>query len=226
MIVQLKKFGRRSQDIYMDLIDPLSKVLARTRIHPHVLTVAGFVLSLMAANFFRTGRFLWAGIFIILAGTCDILDGRLARDTGKGSRYGALFDSTVDRYSEIFIFLGLTWFYYDYSRSTVLVILLAVAGSMMVSYTRARAEGLGLECRVGILQRQHRITLLVAGAILGSIPGTRHAAMLIAIWIIAILANVTAVQRVAYIRRQLTQRNNDRLTTTTSQKETVDEQQG
>jgi CDP-diacylglycerol--glycerol-3-phosphate 3-phosphatidyltransferase len=218
MIAHIRRTGRRIQDLYIDLIDPISRALARARIHPHVLTVTGFILSLVAANFFRTGHFFWACLFIISAGTCDVLDGRLARATGKGSTYGALFDSTIDRYSEIFIFLGLTWFYYDYSRSTVILILLAVAGSMMVSYTRARAEGLGLECRVGLLQRQHRITLLAAGAILGSLPGTRHAAMLAAIWIIAILANVTAIQRVIYIRRQLKNRSQNQLTATSSQK--------
>ena len=216
MIARLKEIGKTIQQGYLDLIDPLSRGLARANIHPHVLTVLGFLLSLLAANFFRVGGFFWAGIFIILGGTCDILDGRLARDTGKGSAYGALFDSTIDRYSEIFIFLGLTWFYYDHSRSTVLVILLAVAGSMMVSYTRARAEGLGFECKVGILQRQHRIILLLGGALLGAIPGTRHAAMLVAIWIIAILGNVTAVQRVAYIHRQLRLRTEENLTNTPS----------
>jgi len=218
MITSLRTFGRRSQDLYLRLIDPVSRAMAGAHIHPHVLTVTGFILSLAAANFFRIGHFLWAAIAIILAGTCDVLDGRIARATGKGSTYGALFDSTIDRYSEIFIFLGLTWFFYDVSRSTVLIIILAVAGSMMVSYTRARAEGLGLECRVGILQRQHRIVLLVAGALLGSIPGTRHVAMLAAIWIIAVLANITAVQRVAYIHRQLKKRASQHLTTTSSQK--------
>ena len=187
---------------YYDLINPLSRVLARARVHPHVLTVTGFVLALVAANFFRIDRFFWAGIFIILAGTCDVLDGRLARDTGKGSTYGALFDSTIDRYTEIALFLGLAW-YFSYSRITTLIILLAMAGSLLVSYTRARSEGLGRECHVGIMQRQHRITLLVAGAILGAIPGTSHAAMIVVLWAIAILANVTAVQRVAYIRKQL-----------------------
>jgi CDP-diacylglycerol--glycerol-3-phosphate 3-phosphatidyltransferase len=218
MITELRRFGQRSQGVYIDLIDPISQALAGAHIHPHVLTVTGFILSLAAANFFRIGHFFWAAVAIILAGSCDVLDGRIARATGKGSTYGALFDSTIDRYSEIFIFLGLTWFYYDRSRSTVLIILLAVAGSMMVSYTRARAEGLGLECRVGILQRQHRIILLVAGALLGAIPGTRYLAMLAAIWIIAILANVTAVQRVAYIHRQLKKRTSQHLTATSSQK--------
>jgi CDP-diacylglycerol--glycerol-3-phosphate 3-phosphatidyltransferase len=206
MITSLRKFGQRTQDLYFDLIDPISHALASAKIHPHVLTVTGFILSLAAANFFRIDRFFLAGIALILGGTCDVLDGRIARATGKGSTYGALFDSTIDRYSEIFIFLGLTWFYYDRSKWTVLIILLAVAGSMMVSYTRARAEGLGLQCRVGILQRQHRIILLVVGAILGTIPGTGHLAMLIAIWIIAILANITAIQRIAYIRAQLKNR--------------------
>jgi CDP-diacylglycerol--glycerol-3-phosphate 3-phosphatidyltransferase len=202
MTTWFKTVYEKSEESYYALIDPLSRVLARARVHPHVLTVTGFILALVAANFFRIDHFFWAGIFIILAGTCDVLDGRLARDTGKGSAYGALFDSTVDRYTEIALFLGLAW-YYAQSRITVLIILLAMAGSLLVSYTRARSEGLGLECRVGIVQRQHRITLLAAGAILGAIPGTKHAAMVISLWAIAILANVTAVQRVAYIRNQL-----------------------
>jgi len=218
MITALRKFGQRSQEVYIDLIDPVSRALAGAHIHPHVLTVMGFILSLAAANFFRVGHFFWAAVAIILGGTCDILDGRIARATGKGSTYGALFDSTIDRYSEIFIFLGLTWFYYDRSRATVLIILLAVAGSIMVSYTRARAEGLGLECRVGLLQRQHRIVLLVAGALLGAIPGTRYLGMLAAIWIIAILANITAIQRVAYIHRQLKKRATQHLTASSSHK--------
>jgi phosphatidylglycerophosphate synthase len=202
MTTWFKTVYEKSEESYYALIEPLSRVLARARVHPHVLTVTGFVLALVAANFFRVDRFFWAGIFIILAGTCDVLDGRLARDTGKGSAYGALFDSTVDRYTEIVLFLGLAW-YYAPSRITMLIILLALAGSLLVSYTRARSEGLGRECKVGIMQRQHRITLLAAGAILGAIPGTKHAAMAVALWAIAILANVTAVQRVAYIRKQL-----------------------
>jgi CDP-diacylglycerol--glycerol-3-phosphate 3-phosphatidyltransferase len=185
------------------------------------LTISGFALALVAANFFRIDRFFWAGIFIILAGTCDVLDGRLARDTGKGSIYGALFDSTIDRYSEIIVFLGLAWYYYGPSKATVMIILLAVAGSMMVSYTRARAEGLGLECKVGIMQRQHRITLLAAGAILAAIPGTKHVTMLASIWIIAILANVTAVQRVIYIRGQLRRKIHENLTAPSPKKETI-----
>lgn len=221
MIAWLKIVGEKCKAGYLSLIDPLSRALARARIHPHVLTISGFALALVAANFFRIDRFFWAGIFIILAGTCDVLDGRLARDTGKGSIYGALFDSTIDRYSEIILFLGLAWYYYGPSKATVMIILLAVAGSMMVSYTRARAEGLGLECTVGIMQRQHRITLLAAGAILAAIPGTKHLAMLVSIWIIAILANVTAVQRVTYIRGQLRRKIHENLPAPSPKKETI-----
>jgi CDP-diacylglycerol--glycerol-3-phosphate 3-phosphatidyltransferase len=221
MIAWLKITGEKCKVGYLNLIEPLSRALARTRIHPHVLTLSGFGLALVAANFFRIDRFFWAGIFIILAGTCDVLDGRLARDTGKGSIWGALFDSTIDRYSEIILFLGLAWYYYGPSKATVLIILLAVAGSMMVSYTRARAEGLGLECKVGIMQRQHRISLLVAGALLGAIPGTKHLAMLASIWIIAILANVTAVQRVIYIRAQLRRKIHENLTAPSQKKEAI-----
>lgn len=221
MITRLKIVGEKLEEGYYDFIDPLARALARTRVHPHVLTVLGFALALVAANFFRVDRFFWAGIFIILAGTCDLLDGRLARDTGKGSTYGALFDSTIDRYSEIAIFLGLAWYYYALSKATVLIILLAVAGSMMVSYTRARAEGLGLECKIGIMQRQWRIILLAGGAILGAIPGTKHLVMLACIWAIAILANVTAVQRVAYIRGQLRRQIHQNLFATPTKKERI-----
>jgi CDP-diacylglycerol--glycerol-3-phosphate 3-phosphatidyltransferase len=221
MMTWYQRIDQKSTQGYYRLIEPLSRVLSRARIHPHILTVTGFALALAAANFFRIERFFWAGVFIIMAGTCDILDGRVARETGKGSTYGALFDSTVDRYSEAVLFIGLTWHYFSHSRMMMLVILMAMAGSMMVSYTRARSEGLGLECQVGIMPRQWRITLLTAGALLGAIPGSKHVAMAIALWAIAIGANVTAVQRVAHTRKQLRRRIQEGFTDPTQKKETT-----
>ncbi len=206
---------------YYRLIEPLSRILSRTQIHPHILTITGFTLALVAANFFRIDRFFWGGVFIILAGTCDVLDGRVARETGKGSTYGALFDSTIDRYSEIAVFVGLAWYYYGQSWVMVLVILLAMAGSMMVSYIRARSEGLGMECKVGFMPRQWRITLLTAGALLSAIPGSKHLPMALALWAIAIGANITAIQRVAYIHRQLQRRTREHLTDLMPNKERI-----
>jgi CDP-diacylglycerol--glycerol-3-phosphate 3-phosphatidyltransferase len=140
---------------------------------------------------------------IILAGICDVLDGRLARETNKISKFGALFDSTIDRYSEVLIFLGLVTYFLHHHSYMVLLIILAIAGSFMVSYTRARAEGLGIECKIGIMQRPERLTFLAAGAILGSIPGTRNFFLVLSLWLIAIFANITVVQRIIYIKKRL-----------------------
>jgi CDP-diacylglycerol--glycerol-3-phosphate 3-phosphatidyltransferase len=140
---------------------------------------------------------------VILAGICDVLDGRLARETNQMSKFGALFDSSIDRYSEVLIFLGLSTYFLMRNSYIVLVIIVAIAGSFMVSYTRARAEGLGIQCKVGIMQRQERITYLAAGAILGSIPGTKNLFLMLSLWIIAIFANITVLQRIIYIKKRL-----------------------
>ena len=196
-----KSFDRK----FLSLIEPLAQVLISSKVHPHILTAMGFLISLLAAYLFHYGQFLGAGIMIILAGVSDILDGRLARETNKISKYGALIDSTIDRYSEVVIFLGIASFFRNVS--TYILIILAITGSFMVSYTRARAEGLGIECKIGIMQRPERMTFLALGAILGAIPHTDHFMMILALWLIAILANVTVIQRIAYIRNQVKNSN-------------------
>ena len=200
---EFKLINQKLIDGFLLLLRPLEKVLILSKVHPHVVTAAGFVLSGLAAYFFIQGRFLPAGVMVILSGVCDILDGRLARATQKISKYGALIDSTIDRYSEIVIFLGLATYFRSESNYVHILIILAVAGSILVSYTRARAEGLGLECKVGIMQRPERMTFLAVGAILGAIPHTGHFTMILALWFIAVLANVTVIQRIIYIRNQL-----------------------
>ena len=200
---EMKLLSKSWVNGYMTLIEPLAKLLADYKVHPHVLTISGFVLSLLAANFFRLGFVFYAGVVIVLAGTCDVLDGKLARETNRVSKYGALFDSTIDRYSEVIIFMGLAAFFYQRSSYLHLLIILAIAGSFMVSYTRARAEGLGIQCKVGLMQRTERITYLALGSLLGAIPGTNHIFLVAAIWFIAIFANATAIQRMVYIRKQL-----------------------
>ena len=190
--------------------------MARIGIHPNVLSVTGLALSLISGLIYSTGSFFWAAWVLVLAGTCDVLDGQLARQTGKASIFGSFLDSTLDRFGEVFVFMGLAWHFSGgqplfsngnqqglQSPFTMLFIIMAVAGSLMVSYTRARAEGLGLNCPVGWMQRPERFVLLIIGSLLGGIPVTGRLIMTITIVLIAILSNYTALQRMAYVKKQL-----------------------
>ena len=201
-MAEFKLLNKHLINAFIAAVEPLARIFINLKIHPHIVTFAGLVFSILAALSFLYGKFFSAGIMIILAGICDVLDGRLARETNKLSRFGALFDSTIDRYSEVLIYLGLSTYFLISGSYLILIIIIAIAGSLMVSYTRARAEGLGIECKVGIMQRQERVTFLAAGAILGSIPGTGNFFLVLSIWLIAILANITVVQRVIYIKRK------------------------
>jgi CDP-diacylglycerol--glycerol-3-phosphate 3-phosphatidyltransferase len=202
-MTEIKLLNRYLVNGFLTVIEPIAKLLISLRVHPHVVTFAGLGFSVFAAFFFKEGEFFNAGIMVILAGICDVLDGRLARETNQMTKFGALFDSSIDRYSEVLIFLGLSTYFLMRSSYVVLVIIAAIAGSFMVSYTRARAEGLGIQCKVGIMQRQERITFLAAGAILGSIPGTKNFFLMLSLWLIAILANVTVIQRIIFIKNQI-----------------------
>ena len=186
----------------------MAKVLIKLKIHPHAITLAGFLVSLLAANFYRGGSFIYAGFMVILAGICDVLDGHLARETNKMSKYGALIDSTIDRYSEMLMFLGLAMYYHKSGSYLPLVIILAITGSILVSYTRARAEGLDIQCKVGMMQRQQRIMTLIAGTFLAAIPHIGDLIMTVTIWFIAVTTNLTVVQRIVHIRKELKNLNN------------------
>ena len=200
---EVKLLNKRWAEGFLTVIEPLARVLIDLRVHPHVLTFSGLVFSLLAFNFFRNGYLFYGGLMVILAGICDVLDGKLARETQTMSKYGALIDSVVDRYSEVFMYMGLALFFWRKSPLMIVLLILTIAGSFLVSYTRARAESLGFECRIGLMQRQERMTYLAAGAILGSIPYTRHFFLTLAVWIIAILSNFTVIQRVVYIRNKI-----------------------
>jgi CDP-diacylglycerol--glycerol-3-phosphate 3-phosphatidyltransferase len=192
-------------DGFMAIVAPIGNVLESIRVHPHVVTVAGLFFSVVSGLLFWKGYFLLAGIAVIVSGICDVLDGRLARNTKTLSPFGAIFDSTVDRYSEVAVFMGIMAFF----DNTIIsgLIILAVTGSLLTSYTRARAEGLGIECKIGLMQRPERITFIATAAILGapfdSIFKTQHFLIRFAILAIAVLANVTAIQRVTHVRNKL-----------------------
>ncbi len=169
----------------------LARLLQKTGITPNALSYTGFVLTVLSALVLAAGHLRWGGVLLTLAALFDMLDGALARETNQMSKFGAFLDSTLDRYSESVTLLALAFYYISFqsqARTELFLIFLTLVGSLMVSYTRARAESLQIECKVGILQRPERLTILIAGLITGW--------MLPALWILAIFTNVTALQRV------------------------------
>jgi CDP-diacylglycerol--glycerol-3-phosphate 3-phosphatidyltransferase len=157
------------------------------------------VVSVGAAVLIGTGHLFAAGFVVLVAGLFDIMDGALARSTNRATRFGAVLDSTLDRVAEAALFIGILAMYAaEQSVSGVLVTGVAWLGSLLVSYIRARAEGLGLECQVGIFTRPERVIILVLGLLLSQFDNV----LIIALAIIAVLSLVTAGQRVLYVWRQ------------------------
>jgi CDP-diacylglycerol--glycerol-3-phosphate 3-phosphatidyltransferase len=176
------------------LLEPLARLIIRTGISPNLLTVMGFVFTGGVAYVLATGHLQIGGVLLVVAGTFDALDGTLARLAGRKSRFGAFLDSTMDRFSEAVIYLGLLVHYTQHGgRQESFLIYAAIVGSLMVSYARARAEGLGIECKTGILTRFERTAVLVIGLILNQ--------MRITLWILAVLSNFTALQRMYHVWR-------------------------
>jgi CDP-diacylglycerol--glycerol-3-phosphate 3-phosphatidyltransferase len=173
---------------------PIGRALAGLGITPNALTIAGCLLNFGVGAVIALGYHWQGGILVLLVGAFDMLDGAVARASGRATTFGAFLDSTLDRYSEAAIFLGILAD--GTQRGDLQVVLLAYAaaiGSLMVSYARARAEGLGLRGDVGWLQRPERVVLLGLGLIFGLLVP--------ALWVLAILTNVTAVQRILHVRK-------------------------
>ena len=191
---------------YFSNLSPFEEWCVRRGIRPAALSYGQLGVSVLAGAAYATGLVYTAGFLVLCAGTLDILDGKVARRINGDSRRGAFLDSVVDRYAEYFGFLGLIIFFQ--SGWEVWAVLLAILGGMMVSYTRARAEGLGVACEVGLLQRPERFVLLGFGSIFSSIAvhalgGSRHVLLPLTVALFALLSNLTALQRVAYIFREL-----------------------
>lgn len=168
-------------------------------IKPNTLSLIALLAGLGAGTLIALERPFLAGISIIICGIFDILDGKVAVKTKNKSLFGAIFDSTLDRYSEFFIYLGLA-IYFRIHWALWLAIF-AFLGSTMVSYTRARAEGLGIECKLGIMQRAERIVFLALGSIVGSIFKVFDPAMIVVLGMIAVFSNITAFQRTFYVKK-------------------------
>jgi CDP-diacylglycerol---glycerol-3-phosphate 3-phosphatidyltransferase len=188
------------------VLDPLTDWMVRRNVHPNLLTTMGFAVTVVAGGFYAVDHVRTAGFFVLLGGAFDIFDGRVARQSGLASKFGSFYDSTLDRISEVVVYLGLLSLYNRYQAdltdiTMVYLILLAMAGSLMVSYTRARAEALGLDCKVGFMQRPERIVLL-GGASLAFGLMWEGKAISIVIIVVALLTNVTAVQRIVWVQRR------------------------
>lgn len=226
----------QAQQLIYTVVHPVIRGMMTIGMTPNLVTTIGFGINIIAAGVFIMGGELgergdfeyvgWGGGLILLAGLFDMLDGRLARVSGQSSVYGALFDSVLDRYSELVMFLGIGWYLiaHDYLLSSFMAFL-ALVGSMMVSYVRARAEGLGLSCSVGIMQRPERIVLvggaaLICGLIAPTFPSDlvlmegvftqpfridASIVLSLPLFVVAVLANYTAVVRLNHCRRLLEQ---------------------
>ena len=217
-MAQFEFISQRNRERYFKVVGPVADVFARAGIHPNILSIAGLLLSMAAGLIYGHGSFFWAAWVVVLAGICDTLDGSIARQTNKKSDFGAFFDSTLDRYSDMFLFIGLAYYFAggrpflmtlgageapEVSPWTVTAIIFAVAGSFMVSYTRARAEGLGMECKAGMMQRPERITLLVIGSLLGAVPVIGVLLLKLVLLALAISTNLTAAYRILFIKNRM-----------------------
>jgi len=182
---------------YLNLIAPIINLFVRLEVNPNLFTTIGFILTVGASVLFATGQLVIAGAIVLLAGTFDIIDGKVARATNRVTKFGALYDSTLDRYAEVIMFFGLAFYFVKEAMFlTSIAVSFALGGSMMVSYVRARAEALGFQCKIGIMQRPERVVYIGFGAIFAFIHmGT----LIFAISLIAILANFTAIQRLHHI---------------------------
>ncbi len=185
------------KDFFLSKLDPIVGFFTKLNINPNTFTTIGFLISCIAAFFMASGHLRTAACLILLSGLCDTIDGKLARFSGKVTKFGALYDSTLDRYSEVIFFFGLAYYFIKngwYRTSIILAI--GLGGSLMVSYVRARAESLGFNCKVGLLQRAERLLLLGVGALI------HLYALVVAIWIIGIMSNITAIQRIIHVWKQ------------------------
>jgi len=190
---------------FREAVQPLATSLARAGVQANWLTYLGFVLNVVVAAILVEGWFAVGGILFLLVNALDFLDGAVARAAGTAGAYGAFLDSVLDRYSEAVVFVGLiAWYARADDMLAVTITALALAGSFMVSYCRARAEGLGLNCEVGLLQRPERIVVLGIGLILAELV---HPIVLIGVLVVlAILTNVTAFQRMRHVARLFQER--------------------
>jgi CDP-diacylglycerol--glycerol-3-phosphate 3-phosphatidyltransferase len=187
-------FTEAARKYFRILYEPPARLFSSLGVSPNVITVVGFLLMAGIAIVLARGYLFWGGILIIIAALFDAMDGALARMMGRTSRFGAFLDSTLDRYSEAVIFLGLFIYLSGQNQRLELILIYAtIVGSLMVSYARARAEGIGIPLKDGLFTRFERVFLLVVGLLFNQ--------LVIVLWILAIFSNFTALQRMYLVWR-------------------------
>ena len=174
--------------------DPVARALLRARVRPNHLTMVGLGVSLVAAGALAHGRLRIGAVLLALAGLFDFFDGSLARLANSVSAFGAFLDSVVDRYSDLVVLLGVVLYYHRAADTTgVFLTIVALVGTIMTSYTKARAQSIGLACEIGLIERPERLIVLIAGATFNLLTP--------AMIVLAVLTNLTALQRILYTRR-------------------------
>lgn len=195
------------RNVLLRLIEPVAASLIRSRIHPNTITTLGTGLLLASAVGYASGWVRTGGLLLLLAGIGDILDGIVARRRGMTSKFGAFYDSTLDRIGEGAIFTGLALYFLRTEAAVaanwgVMLCMIALSGSLIVSYTRARAESLGFDCKVGVAQRAERILALGIPTLLVG-AGQRGQVLLIIVGVLAFVGLITVVQRITHVWRQV-----------------------
>lgn len=190
-----KSFTDHMRVLFKGILDPIAAFINRLGITPNTMTILGLLMNVGAAYLLSQGEMFWGGMLVLIGGPFDALDGTMARLRGEASDFGAFVDSVTDRYSELFILGGLSFFFTQQGDwLSVMACYAAAAGSVMVSYTKARAVSLNFNADIGILTRVERYLVLAPLLVFNQpIP---------AIWIVAVLANITALQRIWKVRRQ------------------------
>ena len=179
------------------ITEPLMATIRRSRLKPNTLTWIGLAISIIAAGTIATNHLLISGLLVLLSGLFDILDGTLARLTNQTTRFGALLDSTFDRISEAVLLLGLLVLYIRSGGTLEMVLIfLALVGSFLTSYVRARAEGLGIDCPVGLFTRGERVIILALGLVLNSVY---RLSILVALLVLVVFSFITVGQRLFYV---------------------------
>ena len=173
------------------IIDGIVSALALSKVHPNVLTFIGLLINIWAAFLFAAGRFTSGGVVVIGAGLFDMVDGRVARSTNQVTKFGGFFDSVLDRYSDLGVLIGLLVYYASINRYFYVVLTaIVMTGSVMISYTRARAENTIPRCKVGFLERPERVVLVIIGALFNCMAQV--------LWVMAVLSNTTVFSRMLY----------------------------
>ncbi|MFN3134596.1 MAG: CDP-alcohol phosphatidyltransferase family protein [Candidatus Kryptonium sp.] len=210
---------KRVETLYLNSIEKILRLVSHLNLNPNFLTTLALIISIVAGYFFAVGKFIIAGILTLLSGIFDTIDGKIARLKNRVTKFGALYDSTLDRYAEVIVFFGIGVYLIKYNfYITSVAAVFAIGGSMMVSYIRARAEGLGFDCNVGLMRRAERIVLLGFSSVFYflhdyfvrsfdyaldkfnfDLPAYPPMPLSIAIYIMALLTNITAFQRLYHV---------------------------